>query len=155
MSDVKIGTEHGDKIAFERIWVREAVFRDLKDATQPIVPLGLDDLNIFIEVSVRSPEGGLVAFVTVRCELHPAEQHGAFAELSVAVEGLFSIPDTSNQARLTEFAKSQAPILLFPYVRQAITTLTAATRFGGLVIPPVNMQQVVTAMKKSEAITTS
>ena len=149
---MKIGTEHQDKITFERVWVREAVFRDVRDVFDPpgVAKQKLEDLNVLLQVGVQLQEETGSAFVTVRCSLDPGNERAPFAELSVAVEGHFTIPDSTGQARLTEFARSQAPILLFPYVRQAISSLTVTTRLGGLVLPPVNMQQVVAAMKRQE-----
>jgi preprotein translocase subunit SecB len=149
---MKIESEHADKVQFERIWVREAVFRDVDGAMDvPTANQKVEDLRLSLAVSVTMAKEGLSAVVALRCVLEPNDKHPRmFEELSVTVEGQFSVADASAKGRLDAFAKGQAPILLFPYARQALTTLTGATRMGGLVIPPINMQQIVNAMQKSD-----
>ncbi|MCH8254505.1 MAG: protein-export chaperone SecB [Gemmatimonadetes bacterium] len=52
--------------------------------------------------------------------------------------------------KLKGFVKHQAPAILMPYLRQAISAGTALSRFGQLLIPPINVVAVLEDMEKAE-----
>ena len=85
----------------------------------------------------------------MRAVLEPPADSELFIRLSAAVEGAFSVRAGVPTEKIKSFATVQAPVLWLPYVRQVITNLTAQARCGALVMPPINMAEVIKAMRES------
>jgi preprotein translocase subunit SecB len=139
-------------LRFDRIWVREAVFVDSLDDQSPPAPEDLAGIGISLEVRAEPGGRGDRAFVTVRAVLEPPAGKALFLKLSAAVEGAFSLQPGTDPERLRGFASLQAPVLLLPYLRQVITDLTAQSRLGALVLPPINMAEVTRAMREEASV---
>lgn len=132
-------------LQFERVWTREALFVDLEDEQEPIAPALIESVEIRLEVRIASSDEGRRAFVTLRAVLEPPAGTRLFSRLSAAVEGAFTTSDNSP-ARLSEFSRLQAPVLLLPYLRAVVSSLTAQTRLSTVVIPPLNMVQLISEL---------
>jgi preprotein translocase subunit SecB len=64
------------------------------------------------------------------------------------VEGLFSIPEGGHASvELGTFAETQATAILMPFVREALASATVKSRFGPLLLPPINVAALVAEMK--------
>ena len=135
------------QVAFTRVDVREAVFRDSEGDFAPDWEARLRDFTIRIGVKLLFPEDRPEVTVFLTATVEPPDGLTLFKELSVTLSGGFSTGSNDRREWLSEFAMTQAPLLLWPYLRQAISTLTSQSRFGSLVLPPVNMQPVVAAMR--------
>jgi preprotein translocase subunit SecB len=98
-------------------------------------------------VNVKYADSGDRAFVTVRATLEPPVEKRLFAKLTAAVEGVFTLRQAADKAALAGFASLQAPVLLIPYLRETITSLTAQSRLGPVLLPPLNMAEVIKAMQ--------
>ncbi|MEX2155650.1 MAG: hypothetical protein WD773_02285 [Gemmatimonadales bacterium] len=143
----RVSSEQLSALQFERIWVREAVFLDIEGEKERAGPQAHLKIAIRIEVKVGYSPPGDRAFVSVRAELEPPPDERLFRELSAAVEGEFSVRGGVDRQRLESFATTQAPVLLLPYLRQVVTTLTAQSRVGAIVMPPLNMVEITKAMQ--------
>jgi len=139
-----VRAEDKSVLRFDRVWVREATFIDADDLTDSISARDLE-VEIRLEVRVTLADSGQRAFVLLRAVVEPPKDVRAFSRLAASVEGSFTIAETETP-RLAEFAHQQAPVLLLPYLRSAITDLTALSRFGPIIIPPLNMMGVVSRM---------
>jgi preprotein translocase subunit SecB len=136
-------------LQFERVWVREAVFID-DEASQVRVPSqDIHDLGLTLEVRVTFSDKRDRAMVILRASLEPPSSERYFVKLSAAVEGAFRVAGGTEEGRLEKFASLQAPVLLLPYLRQVFSELTAQSRLGALVLPPINMADVIQAMEKT------
>jgi preprotein translocase subunit SecB len=146
-----VATEQLSALKFERVWVRQAEFLDAS-AEHGAMP-GDWQCKINLEVKVDFVEKER-AFVLVRVTLESPPQQRLFDHLVAAVEGEFSIrPSIDPPIRaLHSFASLQAPVLLLPYVRQVLTTLTAQARCGAIVIPPINMAEVTKALHEGVSV---
>lgn len=60
----------------------------------------------------------------------------------VEVVGVFSLK-TGTIEQLTQFAKGGAASVLFPYVRQMVSTITRDGRWGPMLLNPVNVQTML------------
>ena len=127
--------------------MREAAFQDIEGSKETVNPKDLVNVEIRIEVRAAYSAQGDQAFVTVRATLEPPPGQRLFQQLSAAVEGAFSVRGALDRERLEGFATTQAPVLLLPYLRQVISTLTAQSRVGSVIIPPLNMLEITKAMK--------
>lgn len=75
-----------------------------------------------------------------------------FQILTAAVEGQFSVAEGQTPTvNLEGFAKLQAPAILMPFVREAIAMLTRGSRFGSVLLPPINVVAVVEEMEKQRS----
>ena len=63
-------------------------------------------------------------------------------KLEVSVFGLFEeMPNSPLTIR--QFAEIQAPALLFPYLREAVTTITSKSPIGPVILPPINVSALL------------
>lgn len=147
----RVRSQELSALRFERVWVREASFVDSGGDQSPPTKDELKRIGIGIEVKVEGVESGDRAYVTVRATLEPPPETALFIKLSAAVEGAFSVEPGTDPERLRSFTALQAPVLLLPYLRQVITSLTAQSRIGALVMPPINMVEVTKAMRREGA----
>lgn len=152
----KVSSDQLSALRFERVWVREAVFQDVEGTRDVVNPKDLLNVEIRVEVKAKYSAQGDQAFVSVRATLEPPPGQKTFQQISAAVEGAFSVRGSVDRERLEGFATTQAPVLLLPYLRQVITSLTAQSRVGAVIIPPLNMLEITKAMKaqvKDKAVT--
>lgn len=68
--------------------------------------------------------------------------------LEVAVEAICHIDDMANSERLKQFALYNAPGILIPYLREAISNITARSGYAALVMPPVDIKSLVEDVEK-------
>lgn len=154
MTTHQVGAEHTSALRFERIWVREASFVDLLEEQQAPSQDTISRLEITLEVRRTIHDGGRKANVLLRALVTPPVGQRLFTSLSAAVEGLFSVGQDVEHAKFDTFTTVQAPVLLLPYLRQVITTLTAQSRVGGIVLPPLNMTALTGRMAQAESQST-
>ena len=133
-------------LRFESVWVREASFVDV-DSTEPAPTNELEGVEIQLEVKAVYAESGERAYVTLRAILEPPPEKQLFVRLSAAVEGTFTLRQGPDRSALANFASLQAPVLLVPYLRATLTSLTAQSRLGAILLPPLNMAEVIKAMQ--------
>ena len=143
--DLKVRRSDHSLIRFLRVEVREAVFRDLVDDLTSLEP-DTADFEMQMGVRLLVPEGKPEIATLLRVQILPPKDRQLFQELSVTLAGIFAVDDGAAIEQLREFGLNQAPLLVWPYARQQITTLTSQTRFKGLVLPPLNMQGIVKKM---------
>jgi preprotein translocase subunit SecB len=71
---------------------------------------------------------------------------GDFEKTSVKLEvnilGIFE-EQKDSAISLKSFSEIQAPALLFPYLREAITSITARSPMGPLILPPTNVLALI------------
>lgn len=147
----KVSNEQLSTLRFERVWVREATFLDVEGDHAPLPPQELEGVGIQLDVKVAYSEQGDRALVTVRASLESPADKRFFLKLGAAVEGSFTLRRGADPKVLQTFATVQAPVLLLPYVRQVITSLTAQSRVGAMILPPLNMVEITKAMQAQAA----
>ena len=138
---------HRSSLAFEHIWVREAVFVDATAEYSLPAPGALEQLQASLEVQVKMVDNGRRAYVRVRAAVTPPQPGTPFQRLSAAVEGAYSLVDGDDPQKLEKFAKLQGPVLLLPYLRATISGLTAQARIGAIILPPLNMVGLLEEMQ--------
>ena len=146
-----VSSEQLSALRFERVWVREATFLDVEGDQSAPPPQELEGVGIQLEVKVAYSEQGDRAFVTLRASLESPADKRFFLKLAASVEGAFTLRRGADPKLLQTFATVQAPVLLVPYLRQVITNLTAQSRVGAMVLPPLNMVEITKAMQAQAA----
>lgn len=85
--------------------------------------------------------------ITLHLEPTPARPE----EVEVALLGTFKVDGDSQTLPLVAFTHDNAPAILFPYARQAIDELTARGPFGRLLLPPMNVLQIMSEFPPESA----
>lgn len=143
----KVSSDQLSALQFSRVWVREAVFVDDESSQEAIAPQDIKGIGITLDVKVAFSENRDRAMVMLRASLEPPAAQRYFVKLSAAVEGAFSVASGSEPQLLERFASLQAPVLLLPYLRQVFSELTAQSRLGAMLLPPLNMAGVMQEMQ--------
>lgn len=143
---MKIEKKHYSGINFDWVIVRELRFADNPMAHDFGKPLR--DLVADVQVQSGVDESGQSCRTTVRLTLAPSpETPERFQAIAAAIEGQFTIPEGSQPTvKLAEFAQRQAPAILMPFLRQAVATATAQSRFGPVLVPPINVIALMAEM---------
>jgi preprotein translocase subunit SecB len=143
-----IKPEHHSVLRFDRVWVREACFTDYPDQQECPPKERLSNAKLGLDVKVNLLKASDRALVTLRVVVTPTGTPPLFKQLSAAVEGEFSVAPGSAEGSLERFASLQAPVLLLPYVRQVVTNLTAESRIGPFIVPPLNMTSIIETLRQ-------
>lgn len=82
--------------------------------------------------------------ITVRVDIAPAKDAAANSEnktaflVEVKQAGIFLIQGIEDQNQIEYILATTAPTILFPYAREAVSSLVTKGGFPQLVIPPIN-----------------
>jgi preprotein translocase subunit SecB len=87
--------------------------------------------------------------ITVLVDIRP--QEGSSFLLEAEISGQFEREDGPQVLTLEDFAKANGPALVMPYARELVTNITARTRHGVIIFPPVNIVQLVMDEEKPPA----
>ena len=69
-------------------------------------------------------------------------------DIKCSVIGFFEIDDEAKNMSLEQFAEDNAPALLFPYLREVISTTTLKAGMNPVFLPPINIRAYLKALKK-------
>jgi preprotein translocase subunit SecB len=139
---------HLSGISFDWVVVRELRFVDNPDDTGP---QPLEGMNAAINVETKLTEDSRSCRVVLKLSLTPPpNRRDAFQAMSVSVEGQFSLQEGgASTVPIEEFSRKQAPAILMPFVREAVASATSKSRFGQVLIPPINVVALVEEMQKA------
>ena len=147
---MKIQDAHYTGFNFDWMVLRELRFAD----NMAEAPTGeaLRDLEVNVQVQSRLDSTHGVCRTTIRVSLSPpSARPDQFQAISVLVEGQFSVPaGATPSVPLEAFAKRQAAAILMPFARDAIAGLTRGSRFGQVLLPPINVIALIEAIEKEE-----
>lgn len=144
----KVAPEHLSGIAFDWVVVRELRFVDNPTGGE-FGPL--QNLSVTVTINSKVANDGRSCRSTVKVKLDPPEDHPeAFQVVMATVEGSFSLHGEAS-VDLPTFSRQQAPAILMPFVREAIATATGKSRFGQMLLPPINVAALAEAMEKQGA----
>jgi preprotein translocase subunit SecB len=145
-----IDRTHRAGLNFDWVITRELLFEDDPQSQDHVKLAGLQasvDLKTWVSDDQRQCRTYLRVTLTPN-----AEGPKPFLRLIAAVEGQFSAEDEKpSSVPVTVFVKTQAPAILFPFVRQAIAAVTAGSRFGQLLLPPINVVALVSGAELEKA----
>lgn len=134
-------------IALIGVHVRELRFLDnLEQSGRAKRPPS--DLTIEIETAISEDEKA--GRVLVKASLRPSDESATFKEASAVVEGHFKVGESSSAVSMKEFLSRQGPIILMPFVRDAIADATQKSRFGPILIQPINVAAMLDRLEKQD-----
>lgn len=138
-------TEKDSGFRFDSIRLRELRFED-KDTSSPAHPTR--ELELRVEVGIDVPEDESRASVTLNLVIKPKDSED-FDTLSIVLVGVFVPTADEYRTKLEEFAQGQGAALLFPFIREIVANVTARSRGGVILIPPLNLYQLRTESQKA------
>lgn len=133
---------------FVKFIVRKAVFEQVpriepsKDDKRPPQFSGSLTFNVSRRIQPDPPRG----MVTLGLVIQPDFKWQPY-KLEVTVAALFS-SKTASVELFDLFCKTNVPVILFPYVRQIVHTLTADAEYGPVRLSPVNLSAVLANMQE-------
>jgi len=142
--------QHQSGISFDWVVVRDARFTDHPSETrnEPLQGLGAE-----VNIGTKMAADGRSCRVSIKLSLSPPDTRpDAFQALSATVEGQFSIQGEQQSVGFDEFSKRQAPAILMPFVREAIASATVKSRFGAVLLPPINVVALAEAMQRTPQV---
>ncbi len=145
-----LNERHLSGLTFDWVFVRELKFQDnLAEVEQG----HLEGLKGNISIAATISDDGQACTTYLRLSFSPPDKHpDTFEVLSAAVEGHFSVVgDQKPTVEIGDFSKTQAPAILMPFLREAIASATSKTRFGQILIPPINVVALSQDMQKAKA----
>ncbi len=98
------------------------------------------NLQFEVAAAVRAKTGDLHTTVTVIALPDVKVQP---YRIEVALTGSFKAGEEVPESDLQQFARSAVPIILFPYIREAIYRSTMDGAYGPVLIDPINMSALV------------
>ncbi len=146
MTQVK--DEHFSGIGFDWVRVRELHFVDNPESIETET---LTDLQLSVTVEAKVGKDADWCRTLLRVKVTPPEsQPEAFLSLVAVIEGSFSVHGEAV-VDLGTFARRQAPAILMPFVREAVSRLTAGSRIGQVLLPPINVAALTEEMERSSS----
>ncbi|MGL4852250.1 MAG: protein-export chaperone SecB [Phocaeicola sp.] len=95
-----------------------------------------NDLSINTEVGVNENKITVIEEVTLVQRFEAIEQ----VKIVIKMVGVFEATGASKITDLELFGKVNGAAILFPYIREHITTLTLKAGIPPIILPPVNFQ---------------
>jgi len=131
------------KIRFEKILLSHLSFELNKNFKLPKDGVAIDlDLNVKNNFSKDKK----TLITTLTAVLFKNAENAPF-NLKVIVEGEFK----GEYKNLRKFSKLNAPAHLFPFLREIISNTTMRANIPPLVLPPLNLTELLTAKKSGKA----
>jgi preprotein translocase subunit SecB len=123
-------------LQFAQIFLREAHFAHREDALAlpPGTPLG--ELPITIQVQVMGQQGEASAAVAVR--VATPQQPDLLYSFSIEIAALITAIQGEENIDPFEYVRTIGPTALFPFVREAVASITMRGRFGPVYLKPFN-----------------
>ena len=128
--------------AFDAFAVLRALFQEMPWSVPPKPRPDVISTQLNTTVRVGLSEDPLSAEVHMELQVAPDPQFQPY-NITVAVVGVFSVAPGGTKEDLTTFAKSNAPVILFPYLRELVSRLTVDARFGPVRLNPMNVRDAL------------
>lgn len=139
MMDQAQKTESG--FAIQNIILTESTFTRINNAVFENVE---NNMNINVNVMVNSPT------ITVEETVDLLQSHEGNEQMKIRVKmvGVFLVVGESKIKDLEVFGRINGASIIFPYIREHITSITQKGGMGAIILPPVNFTNPAIADKK-------
>lgn len=135
-------------VSLVRATFSQALFRTGDGSERLEIPA---DLDFSFSVSLRyndREEGRVTVDLAVRAE-HD-EEVGQPYDVEVVYRGRFELRNLPEGLSKKQVAERNAAAILFPYVRETVSSLTAKGTAGPLTLPPINVVAMLEQGEKKE-----
>jgi preprotein translocase subunit SecB len=137
-------------IAITGISLRELHYEEVEPHAQDerAPPIGQTLFDIFTAVDVKPPDLVQVS-LKVNVRTNPKEKP---IKLRVIVSAVFKRAAGITNAQLAEFLRTRSQHVIFPYVREVVSSITGRGVTGALYINPVVLEPFMTQQEMIDAI---
>lgn len=70
--------------------------------------------------------------------------------LNCTMVGVFSIDESKGNMDFQQFSENHAPAILFPYLRETITSITTKAGLAPVILPPLNILALINKNEDSK-----
>lgn len=116
------------------ILVREDFFRDYEVDEDAKINLKFKAINNIQEES---------ATVELETELELTSDNKTALRLNCNFVGFFSIDKDNENMEMEDYIKNNAPALIFPYIREHISSVTTKAGIRPVLLPPINIISLI------------
>lgn len=116
-------------INFDTIFLKDLTFSRTPD-------INSHSIDIAFRSSTSFSEDKLQLIYELGCDIN--EKNKIF-NLSCTMVGIFSCINGAKNMELVDFAKTNAPALMLPYIREIVTTTTIRAGLNPVIFPPINV----------------
>lgn len=136
-------------ILIAQVFLERAEFSHRKDA------LGLPPTTAFQPNFGVGFRGGVApdektGFVRITVQTKPAER--PLYNIDVTMMAIFRVDEKRENLSLKDYVRTTAPAMLYPFVREAVASLTWRGRFGPVWLAPFNVAAVMAHATEETAI---
>ncbi len=127
--------------AIQNIILTESTFSRINNAVFEGVE---NSMNINVNVTVNAPT------ITVEETVDLVQTHKGNEQMKIRVKmvGIFHVVGESKIKDLESFGRINGASIIFPYIREHITSITQKGGMGAVILPPVNFTNPAFADKK-------
>jgi len=135
-------------IQIDQIFLHEAHFTHGANALALPPTHRIENLAVQLQTKFAGKPGGRGALVGVR--VHTSDPNAVY---QIAVEILMAVSAVPGEENLDplEYVQKFGPATLFPFLREAVATITQKGRFGALWLKPFNFVAAATTVLKAQS----
>lgn len=116
------------------ILVEESFWRDYS------VP---EDLTVDLEFSTSNSIENNNAAVEIATNFQLIKNDKSFVKLEFKFVGFFSVMEEDANMELEYFISNNSLALMFPYIREHITSVTSKSGIKPIMLPPINLKAMI------------
>lgn len=107
-----------------------------------------EKISLGISINNKKNENTLTVFLAIKVSMVNQPEFLANVEMA----GVFEYDSTNIPVAIDDFAKINAPAILFPFIREHLATLSAKANMNRILLPPLNFVALAKEDKPSENI---
>jgi preprotein translocase subunit SecB len=121
-----------------QIFIRAVSFEHREDALSLPPSTSVGETTVSISMQHGIAEGGAAGFVAIR--VASDNEKNPLYRFDLEMTALISEEESAKNLPVEEYLKKHGPGLLFPFVREALASITARGRFGAIYLRPFNLR---------------
>jgi len=125
-------------VRMDWVYVRELFFKD-PDPSEPKPTLPEATATISLEHAIATDGLSCTNRLTIELSI-PGK--AANPIVRAVVEARFSKAGDKSVVDISQFASLQGPVIVMPFLRDAVATATGKSRFGQILLAPINVQSL-------------
>lgn len=135
------------KINFEKYLIQKTIFEindEYKSTNQQL------ELDLEINNEIEIDEENSIALIKINCLVFKDSKKNNFPfTLEVSIVGFFEYETKSSIEEIFDLLEINGSSILFPYLRSYITTITSNAGIPPLIIPTLNIVELLKENKKN------
>ena len=116
--------------------------KDLKFHLDPNCPMH-PKINVNFSTCFDVHEKNDILAVELALDIVEREEKTPRITLSCSFVGFFSSQNAEHAVDLKKFAQFSAPPIMFPFIRETITSVTAKSAIAPIILPPINIMAIL------------